>query len=103
MRRAPTDGANLGLSLSADCELLAQNRSHYVSPSDHAQFMAFWATYGALFLLCYVPSLGRWGWRPALAAAMPTLALAVAASRVYLQYHTRAQVVAGLLNLTCVT
>lgn len=65
-------------------------------PSDHSQFMAFWACYGALFLLCYVPQLGRAGWRPALALAMSALAVSVAASRVYLSYHTIPQVVAGL-------
>jgi hypothetical protein len=32
------DGANFGLSLSADGKIFAQNRSHYVSSGDHAQF-----------------------------------------------------------------
>mmetsp|Transcript_20495 Transcript_20495/g.44597 ORF Transcript_20495/g.44597 Transcript_20495/m.44597 type:complete len:397 (-) Transcript_20495:525-1715(-) len=32
------DGANLGFSLSATGEILAQNRSHYVSEGDHRQF-----------------------------------------------------------------
>ncbi|KAF8535397.1 hypothetical protein BDD12DRAFT_855549 [Trichophaea hybrida] len=32
------DGANLGISLSATGEFQVQNRSHYVSANDHAQF-----------------------------------------------------------------
>ena len=32
------DGANMGFSLSADRELLVQNRSHYVTSTAHAQF-----------------------------------------------------------------
>ncbi|PWW73954.1 hypothetical protein C7212DRAFT_365452 [Tuber magnatum] len=32
------DGANLGFSLSSDLSILVQNRSHYVSASDAAQF-----------------------------------------------------------------
>uniref|UniRef100_A0A7S3AJC8 Dolichyldiphosphatase n=1 Tax=Haptolina ericina TaxID=156174 RepID=A0A7S3AJC8_9EUKA len=65
-------------------------------PSDHAQFMGFWACYGALFLAIHVPRLGRSGWRSLLILAMCVLALAVAASRVYLGYHTVAQISVGL-------
>ncbi|CAF3133270.1 unnamed protein product [Rotaria socialis] len=32
------DGANMGFSLSADRELLVQNRSHYITSTAHAQF-----------------------------------------------------------------
>jgi atypical dual specificity phosphatase len=32
------DGANMGFSLSADRELLVQNRSHYITSTTHAQF-----------------------------------------------------------------
>ena len=32
------DGANMGFSLSADRELLVQNRSHYITSNTHAQF-----------------------------------------------------------------
>mmetsp|Transcript_65 Transcript_65/g.63 ORF Transcript_65/g.63 Transcript_65/m.63 type:complete len:484 (-) Transcript_65:251-1702(-) len=32
------DGANMGFTLCADGEILAQNRSHYISSGDHAQF-----------------------------------------------------------------
>lgn len=32
------DGANMGFSLSADKELLVQNRSHYINSTTHAQF-----------------------------------------------------------------
>ena len=66
-------------------------------PSDHSQFMAYWACYGVLFLLVHVKRVGRSGWRPALAAGMLALAAAVAASRVYLGYHTLEQVLAGLV------
>ncbi|TRM70461.1 hypothetical protein BD626DRAFT_625633 [Schizophyllum amplum] len=34
------DGANMGFSLGADGQLLAQNRSHYVHAGSHAQFRA---------------------------------------------------------------
>lgn len=64
-------------------------------PSDHAQFMSFWACYGVLFLAHHVPCLGRTGWRPVLATAMSALSLAVAFSRVYLGYHTIVQVLVG--------
>lgn len=38
------DGANLGLSLTKDYEIRAQNRSHFVNPKTHAQFkpLAHW-------------------------------------------------------------
>lgn len=38
------DGANFGLSLSGNGQIFAQNRSHYVSSGDHAQFspLASW-------------------------------------------------------------
>ncbi len=32
------DGANLGISISEDFEILAQNRSHFVTSSSHKQF-----------------------------------------------------------------
>lgn len=32
------DGANMGISLSADRQILVQNRAHYVNPSTHEQF-----------------------------------------------------------------
>ena len=32
------DGANLGLSLSKDFQVLCQNRSHYVNSQTHSQF-----------------------------------------------------------------
>jgi atypical dual specificity phosphatase len=37
------DGANMGFSLSADRELLVQNRSHYVTSTAHAQFRPLFA------------------------------------------------------------
>ena len=65
-------------------------------PSDHAQFMGFWAAYAALFLILYVPRVGRPYWRELLGAAVVALAAAVAGSRVYLGYHSADQVCAGL-------
>ncbi|UJR27839.1 hypothetical protein I4U23_009105 [Adineta vaga] len=35
------DGANMGFSLSADRELLVQNRSHYITSTTHAQFRLY--------------------------------------------------------------
>jgi atypical dual specificity phosphatase len=32
------DGANMGISLSANRQILVQNRAHYVNPSTHEQF-----------------------------------------------------------------
>lgn len=65
-------------------------------PSDHAQFMGFFATYACAFLATRVRFPERPGWRPLLGAAVVALALAVAASRVYLGYHTCAQVGVGM-------
>ena len=38
------DGANIGISLSLDGGILVQNRSHYISHGEHAQFsqLAAW-------------------------------------------------------------
>jgi dolichyldiphosphatase len=64
-------------------------------PSAHAQFAFFYAGYAALWALS-----GRWRvrlpvWRALVAAGGLAAAAAVAASRVALGYHTRAQVEAG--------
>ncbi|KAJ1618916.1 phosphatidic acid phosphatase type 2/haloperoxidase [Pavlovales sp. CCMP2436] len=75
---------------------LGSDRSDSGMPSDHAQFMAFWAVYICLFLKRNVRFLSRPGWRATLGAAVATLALLVALSRVYLGYHTAEQVAAGL-------
>jgi len=64
-------------------------------PSAHAQFAFFYAAYAALWALS-----GRWRvrlfvWRALVAAGGLAAAAAVAASRVALGYHSRAQVLAG--------
>lgn len=64
-------------------------------PSDHAQFMFFWASYICLFLLVRVRFTERAGWRALLGGAVVLLAVLVAAARVYLGEHTGAQVAAG--------
>ena len=75
----------------ADCEL-----GTYGFPSDHAQFLGFWACYVCAFLARAVPRAGRKGWREILGLGAAALAAAVAAARVYLGYHTLDQVAAGL-------
>ena len=74
----------------------------YGMPSSHAQFVAFFATHLALFLLLRHrphPTAGHgalsWGVRVALSMLVAAGAVAVAASRVYLRYHTPKQVLAG--------
>ena len=74
----------------------------YGMPSSHAQFMTFFSVYLTLFLLfrhtpAYATSYPYCG---ALLRAIVILALcagaaAVAASRIYLNYHTPRQVLAG--------
>ena len=71
-------------------------------PSSHAQFAAYFSAYLSLFLLLrHQPQPGRtptpWplGMRAALALAAGAGATVVAASRVYLGYHTAAQAAAG--------
>ncbi|KAG8463914.1 hypothetical protein KFE25_000082 [Diacronema lutheri] len=64
-------------------------------PSDHAQFMGFWATYICAFLAVRVRFAHRAGWRPLLGAAVALLAVLVATSRVYLGEHSAAQVAVG--------
>ncbi|KEZ39059.1 putative dolichyldiphosphatase [Scedosporium apiospermum] len=79
----------------------------YGMPSSHAQFVAFWSVSVALFLLVRyqpVPSpssashrRGVWPFVPRLVVSVVALvtAIAVAASRVYLSYHTPKQVCVG--------
>ncbi len=66
----------------------------YGMPSNHAQFMGFWAGY----LLLWAAS-GRWqvgaGWRCCAVLLLLAGTGAVGASRVYLHYHTVQQVLAG--------
>ncbi|RAL08334.1 phosphatase PAP2 family protein [Aspergillus homomorphus CBS 101889] len=74
----------------------------YGMPSSHAQFMAFFAVYAGLFLvLRHSPVLARpaatvhFGIRALLSLVLCIGAGAVAISRVYLNYHTPKQVLAG--------
>jgi len=66
----------------------------YGMPSNHAQFMG----YTAAFLGVWAASRWHVGrpWRMATIALLATAAAGVAASRVYLRYHSVDQVVAGL-------
>lgn len=80
----------------------------YGMPSSHAQFVAFWSVSLALFLLVrHRPSGSKranaagvhqhWPWaqRLALSLVAAVLAAATAWSRIYLNYHTTRQVIAG--------
>lgn len=67
----------------------------YGMPSNHSQFMAFFAVFAALLLARRV-RLGARAWNSATAAAAAALALLVAYSRLHLGAHTPAQVAAGL-------
>ncbi|KAJ2785713.1 Dolichyldiphosphatase 1 [Coemansia javaensis] len=66
----------------------------YGMPSSHAQFMGFFAVYMALYFERQVAALAAH--RRLVLAGAAVLAALVAASRVYLGYHTAAQVLAGV-------
>ncbi|CAI7678690.1 unnamed protein product [Penicillium manginii] len=74
----------------------------YGMPSSHAQFMTFFAVYLTLFLISrHTPSYANsypysdFLLRGALTVGLCASAVAVSASRVYLNYHTSRQVLAG--------
>lgn len=74
----------------------------YGMPSSHAQFMTFFAVYLTLFLVTrHSPSYtGSYPYcdfllRAAVTVGLCAAAAAVAASRIYLNYHTPRQVLAG--------
>lgn len=83
----------------------------YGMPSSHAQFVAYFAVYFSLFMLKRLqttPNSSRvkgfedsWSLSPLLrliiALMAVILAAAVAASRIYLSYHTPIQVVVGIV------
>lgn len=73
--------------------LIRHHLSTYGMPSDHSQFMFFAATYVALFAAL------RWGqpaiWRAVWIGVAFAFAAVVAWTRVYLMYHTPAQVLVG--------
>lgn len=85
-------------------ELIQQPRpgplgNGYGMPSRHAQFAFFAASYITLYLVKRVTFSSRvWNWY--YAACAIALALIVSYSRVYLNYHTTAQVMAGIANGT---
>ncbi|KAF9891315.1 hypothetical protein FE257_004170 [Aspergillus nanangensis] len=75
----------------------------YGMPSSHAQFMAFFAVYLGLFLLCrhttassQSPTAIPFVMRVCITFAVCVAATSVAISRIYLNYHTQRQVLAGL-------
>lgn len=73
----------------------------YGMPSSHAQFMAFFASYMALFALIRLhsqyESIADIVWKHIVSLGSIFTALVVAYSRVYLRYHTPEQVLFGLL------
>ncbi|CAH3023421.1 unnamed protein product [Porites evermanni] len=81
--------------------------SSYAMPSDHAQFMAFFAVYSILFiyirLVHFTQSTTVWDdlienlWRHLVAVGVVLAAVAVGFSRIYLRYHTLHQVCYGFL------
>jgi dolichyldiphosphatase len=73
--------------------LVRHHLGSYGMPSDHAQFMLFAATYVMMFaaLRWGQPGWARAGW----ALGCIFLATVVCLSRVYLMYHTPAQVIVG--------
>lgn len=81
----------------------------YGMPSSHAQFMTYFAIYMSLFLVFrHSPSYaGSYPYsdfllRTALTVGLCASAVAVSASRVYLNYHTPRQVLAGsAVGLVC--
>lgn len=76
-------------------------------PSDHSQFMAFFAVYSVLFiyvrLLHFSQSTTVWDdlienlWRHVVAVGVVLVAVVVGFSRIYLRYHTPHQVGYGFL------
>lgn len=79
--------------------------TEYGMPSSHSQFMWFFATYAAFFLLIRIHHVINStvldnAWKYVITLGLFWSALAVSYSRVYLQYHTLLQVVyGGLLGI----
>lgn len=70
----------------------------YGMPSSHSQFVAFFSIYLALFLLRrHVPHHGAFTERVVVSVLAGVAAATVSASRIYLNYHTPRQVLAGYL------
>lgn len=67
----------------------------YGMPSSHAQFVTFFSVYLTLFLLLRHTFISGFMARATLALALYLGAIGVAISRIYLNYHTPRQVLAG--------
>ncbi|KAI7876219.1 PAP2-domain-containing protein [Lichtheimia hyalospora FSU 10163] len=78
---------------------MARPHSHlgtgYGMPSSHAQFMAFFAVYGSLYLWSCI-HLDHIIYKVLATLGMIFLSLLVCYSRIYLQYHSAMQVAAGM-------
>ena len=66
----------------------------YGMPSSHSLFMGFVAAYAILWINIRNARMGLWK-RIFLSSCAASIAIAVCASRVYLAYHTLAQVLVG--------
>jgi len=64
-------------------------------PSSHAQFIWFFSAYFVFFVIFRVVENSHKWWKPAMSCAAIALATVVTYSRVYLGYHTNAQVMWG--------
>ncbi|KXJ29550.1 dolichyldiphosphatase 1 [Exaiptasia diaphana] len=94
------------LAQARPCANHIYEHSSYGMPSDHSQFMGFFAVYMVLFIYCrlhYSQSTTMWDdlldnlWKHVVAFGTIALSLAVAFSRVYLRYHDINQISAGLV------
>ncbi|KAL1926920.1 hypothetical protein VTP01DRAFT_5250 [Rhizomucor pusillus] len=66
----------------------------YGMPSSHAQFIWYFAVYGSTYLWFHI-RLDHSAWKTLLTVAMTILATLVCYSRIYLGYHSEAQVAVG--------
>lgn len=64
-------------------------------PSSHAQFIWFFSAYYVLFIIFRVVEDNHKWWKPGMSLGATALATVVTYSRVYLGYHTTAQVMWG--------
>lgn len=76
--------------------------TEYGMPSNHAQFVSFFSSYVLLFVLIRLPPFNQNAflerfWRLLIIGGCWFASLLVCYGRVYLQYHSWAQVVAGVL------
>lgn len=76
--------------------------SEYGMPSSHSQFMWFFTAYMVLFVLIRLhhnnnSTISQKFWRMLTIVLCITVAVFVAYSRIYLQYHSKAQVLCGMI------